>query len=270
MVTPKLPPPPPRNAQNRSGCELADAVTSLTTGQHHGGRPQCIRHQAGMPGMRTESAAQGVTRRAHRWTGTGWDTATRGRQHLVHRIQTRRGCHRDEAGSGVVVDVTGQLPQIEHHRAVRGGGSYVGMPAAARSDLEIICGGERHRLLHVGRRCRNDHRRRRHPVVVGVENRFGRTELRRVRPDDLPADRTARPSPKRAAHHRHAPGRRMRPRPTPLRRRAEMSDARFAHRRSSCPNCHVREPETRRDTQHVLGRVSPQTCANLNLVVFWT
>ena len=27
MVAPKFPPPPPRNAQNRSGWELADAVT---------------------------------------------------------------------------------------------------------------------------------------------------------------------------------------------------------------------------------------------------
>src|SRR5580698_6232199 len=32
VVAPKLPPPPPRNAQNRSGCESADAVTAWPPG----------------------------------------------------------------------------------------------------------------------------------------------------------------------------------------------------------------------------------------------
>ncbi|WP_459979620.1 hypothetical protein, partial [Mycobacterium avium] len=32
LVTPKLPPPPPRNAQNRSGLSLADAVTTSPLG----------------------------------------------------------------------------------------------------------------------------------------------------------------------------------------------------------------------------------------------
>src|SRR5580693_4541871 len=32
VVTPKFPPPPPRNAQNRSGCELADATTTWPPG----------------------------------------------------------------------------------------------------------------------------------------------------------------------------------------------------------------------------------------------
>src|SRR5215469_8083348 len=32
VVTPKLPPPPPRNAQNRSGWSLADAVTAAPPG----------------------------------------------------------------------------------------------------------------------------------------------------------------------------------------------------------------------------------------------
>src|SRR5215475_15997144 len=32
VVTPKLPPPPPRNAQNRSGWSVADAVTAAPPG----------------------------------------------------------------------------------------------------------------------------------------------------------------------------------------------------------------------------------------------
>ena len=151
VVTPKLPPPPPRNAQNRSGWLVGGRGDRLAAGQHHRRRPQCVPHQARVPGMGAQPAAQGVARGTDRRAGARRDTPARRRQHLMHRIQTRRGRHRDLPGGGVVIDAPGQLTQVEHHRAVRGGRPHIGVPAAARSDLEVVRGSECHRLLHIRR-----------------------------------------------------------------------------------------------------------------------
>ena len=160
----------------------------LAAGQHHRRRPQCVTHQARVPGMRAQPAAQGVPRGTDRRAGTRRDPPAGRGQRLVHRIQTGRGRHRDQPGGGVVIDSPGQLTQVEHHSSVRRGRPHIGVPTTARSDLEVVGSSECHRLLHVCRRCRDDDHRRRRTVVVGVENLFGRCELTVVRPYHLPAD----------------------------------------------------------------------------------
>ena len=198
VVTPKLPPPPPRNAQNRSGFSAADAVTAWPPGNTTDRRRQRVREQARMPGLGAQSAAKGVPRSTDRRADTRRDASACRGQRLVQVPQTGRGRRRDPSAGGVVVDSAGQLTQVEHHGAVRRGRANVGMPATARSDLEIVGSSERHRLLHVRRRCRRNDRRRRRAVVVGVENLLRRCELhrcpeagvgRRWRWKDLPSRR---------------------------------------------------------------------------------
>ncbi len=58
VTTPKLP-PPPRSAQNRSGCSSALAVTKRAVGEHHVGREQVVDRQPVPAGQIADPAAQG-------------------------------------------------------------------------------------------------------------------------------------------------------------------------------------------------------------------
>ena len=150
----------------------------LAAGQHHRRRRQRVTHQARVPGLGAQPAAQGVPRGTDRRAGTRRDAPAGRGQRLVQRIQTGRRRHRDVPGGGVVIDSPGQLTQVEHHSAVRRGRPHIGVPTTARSDLEVVGSSECHRPLHVRRRCHGNDRRRRRAVVVGVENLLGRCELR--------------------------------------------------------------------------------------------
>ena len=91
-----------------------------------------------MPGLSTQPAAQGVPRGTDRRADARRDAPAGRGQRLVNRVQTGRGRDRDQPGGGVVIDFPGQLTQVEHHSAVRRGRPHIGVPAAARSHLEVI------------------------------------------------------------------------------------------------------------------------------------
>ncbi len=167
----------------------------LAVGQHHRRRCQLVAEQTRMPGLGAQAAAQRVPRGADRWAGTRRDAPAGRGKRPVHRVEAGGRRHRDLPRGRVVVGVPGQLAQIEHHGPVGGRRSYVGVPATARSDLEVVGGGERHRLLHVGRRRGGDDGRRRGAVVVGVENLFGTGELGAVREQHLAAERGGKAFP---------------------------------------------------------------------------
>ena len=58
VTTPKLP-PPPRSAQNRSGCEFSLAVTKRAVGEHDVGGQQVVDREAEAPGQVADAAAEG-------------------------------------------------------------------------------------------------------------------------------------------------------------------------------------------------------------------
>ena len=57
MTTPKLP-PPPRSAQNRSGCSLGAGGDEAAVGQHHVGFEQVVDRQAALAREVAEPAAE--------------------------------------------------------------------------------------------------------------------------------------------------------------------------------------------------------------------
>ena len=75
VVTPKLPPPPPRNAQNRVGVFRGGRGDRLASWQYDRGRCQRVGQQARMPGLGAEAAAKGVPRGTDRRADTGRDAS---------------------------------------------------------------------------------------------------------------------------------------------------------------------------------------------------
>ena len=91
VTMPKLPPPPPRSAQNRSGSELADAVTQLAVGGDDLRGAQVVAGQAVLAGQHADAAAEGQPGDADGRAGAGGQRAPGRRQRGVDVHQLRAG-----------------------------------------------------------------------------------------------------------------------------------------------------------------------------------
>ena len=191
VTTPKLP-PPPRIAQNRSGCSVSLARTRLAVGQYHFGRDQIVDREPEAPAQPAEPAAERESRNA----GGGVDPerrrqAVRPASRAIELAQCRPAL--DPRASARRVDLDRlHRREIDHQPAIAERVAGDVMSAAANGEDQIVPPGEaapparRPRRWSSGRRARAGDRSSRSrwcgdPLNSGLEaayTRPGRLEAR--------------------------------------------------------------------------------------------
>ena len=139
VATPKLPPPPPRQAQNRSGSVRASAVTIAAVGGHQVDVDEAVAGQAPGAGQHTLTAAEGET-------GDADGRARPGGQRLPARGHP--GVHVDQLGTGTHLGggaghPDGGDPAHVEHDPGAGRPAGVGVAARAQGERQAGVAGER-------------------------------------------------------------------------------------------------------------------------------
>ena len=141
VATPKLP-PPPRMAQNRSGCDLLVDPQHLPVGSHDVGRQQAVDGQPVLAGQVAHAAAESQPAEAD---GAGVPEA-HGQAVSAGRLGELSG---GQAGlcpgrAARHIDVDGRhVPQVEHDAAVDDGVGGGAVPAAAHCERQTRLTGQR-------------------------------------------------------------------------------------------------------------------------------
>ncbi len=149
MTTPKLP-PPPRSAQNRSGCSASLAVTSSPVRGDHLGRDQVVARQPVAAGEVADPAAEGEPADA----GRGDDPAGRRQPVRAGGVVEAAPGHAAAGPGGPRRRVhrhRGQPGQVRDQRAVRRTETRDAVPAAAHGQLRAGFPRVPHHSGHVGR-----------------------------------------------------------------------------------------------------------------------
>ena len=148
MTTPKLP-PPPRSAQNRSGCSSSDARSELAVGRDDLGGEEVVDREAVLAHEPADATAEGEPGDA----GVAHDAAGGGqtvRLRLVVDVAPQRTTlHPGRAVGGV--DPHGpHRREVDDDPVVANGGAGHVVASAPYGDLQVVVAGETHGRDHVG------------------------------------------------------------------------------------------------------------------------
>ena len=148
LTTPKFP-PPPRSAQNRSGCRSADTrMMSPSRGDHLSldevvdGEP-VLAHEPADAAAQAEAADSGVAHDA-----AGGSEAV-GLRLVIDVAPQGAALNESRALDGIDRD-SAHRRQVDHDPAVAHCGAGDVVTAAANGDLEVVVAGEPHGCGHVG------------------------------------------------------------------------------------------------------------------------
>ena len=182
VAIPKFPPPPPRNAQKRSGCSSSlarstrpSASTSSTANEVVAGEPKLAREKADAT---AESQAGDADARA----GAGGDGDAMLPQATIAIEQANPGADDRLAARHVDVDV-GQSTHVDHETAVDYGERFIAMPSGASPQRHSLLARPADGVLHILRVVADDNGRRK-AREAGVEALPSLFVVRILRPDD--------------------------------------------------------------------------------------